>query len=271
MNHKQQVAAMHARELRVAKDDLLIKINNYIQQVRSSGGSADITPQLERLVRLDKYRARDVARIRELVSSPSKLSDYIYAVNAQGQPISGEKAIDRYRRGLESGFIRPAMEEKMMIDNVAETMRETFVDETALNEFQSFLSHVMSDPSGTIDESWWRISHPDWDKKGFRGDREYAKTEMVKENSSNVFEMQDALRSLIAQEGVQKVAQRIKDNFDALQEQSIMAAIGYKNNAADGLQQVLKILLPEDRQPGNIRHRMADMQEVYEGQFDYEE
>lgn len=271
MNHKQQVAAMHARELRIAKDDLLIQINNYIQKVRSEGGRTEITPQLARLVNLDKYRARDVAKIQQLASSPTKLEEYIYAENAEGYPVSGEKAVDRYRRALESGFIRPAKEEEVMIDNVADTMRATFVDESALNDFQIFLRQVMTNPSGVIDESWWRIAHLDWYTAGYRGNHDYAKAEMLKENASNVFEMQDALRALIDRDGIQKAAQRIKDNYEALQEQSIKASIGYKGNAADGLQQVLLMLLPEDRQPGNIRHRIADMQEVYEGQFDYEE
>ena len=162
MNHKQQVAAMHARELRIAKDDLLVQINSYINKVSSEGGRTEITPQLSRLVNLDKYRARDVAKIQQLVSNPTKLQEYIYAENAAGYPISGEKAVERYVKAVESGFVRPAKEEEIMVDNVAETMRATFVDESALNEFQDFLRHVMTDPSGSIDESWWRIANPDW-------------------------------------------------------------------------------------------------------------
>ena len=250
MNHKQQVAAMHARELRIAKDDLLVQINSYINKVSSEGGRTEITPQLSRLLNLDKYRARDVAKIQQLVSNPDKLQEYIYAENAAGYPISGEKAVERYVKAVESGFVRPAKEKEIMVDNVAETMRATY---------------------GSIDESWWRIAHSDWYPDGYRGSHDYGKAEMLKENASNVFEMQDALRTLIERDGIQKAAQRIKDNYEVLQEQSIKASIGYKGNAADGLQQVLRILLPEDRQPGNIRHRIADMQEVYEGQFDYEE
>lgn len=262
---------MHARELRIAKDDLMVQINNYINNVRSEGGRTEITPQLARLVNLDKYRARDVAKIQHLASSPDKLEEYIYAENAEGYPISGEKAVERYARAVSSGFIRPAKEAEIMVDNVAETMRDTFVDESALHEFEYFLRRVMTDPAGTIDESWWRIAHGNWYTAGYRGEHDYAKAEMLKENASNVFEMQDGLRTLISRDGIQKAARRIKDNYEALQEQAIKACIGYKGNAADGLQQVLLMLLPEDRQPGNIRHRIADMQEVYEGQFDYEE
>ena len=41
MNHRQQVAAMHARELAQAKQQLLLKVNQYIQEVRAEGGSAE--------------------------------------------------------------------------------------------------------------------------------------------------------------------------------------------------------------------------------------
>ena len=54
MNHRQQVAAMHARELAKAKQQLLLKVNQYIQEVRVEGGTAEVTPQIQRLIELDK-------------------------------------------------------------------------------------------------------------------------------------------------------------------------------------------------------------------------
>ena len=64
MNHRQQVAAMHARELAKAKQQLLLKVNQYMQEVRADGGTAEVTPQIQRLIELDKYRLRDVQRMR---------------------------------------------------------------------------------------------------------------------------------------------------------------------------------------------------------------
>lgn len=270
MNHRQQVAAMHARELAKAKQQLLLKVNQYIQEVRAEGGNAEVVPQLQRLISLGSYRLRDVQKMRQLASDPKKLQDYVYAVNASGEPISGEKAAERYARYATSPIYRePAKEVEMMVDNVATTVEQTFVDLNAYQQFESFLYDVLSSPENAVGDSWWHIAHPDWDSPGYRGDRNYGKVEMVKQNMDNILEMRSALKNLIEKEGVHEAAKRIADNYAKLQEASIIASIGYKEAAGSAIQDVLLILLPSDRQPGNIRHRMSDMQDVYEGQYDY--
>lgn len=270
MNHRQQVAAMHARELAQAKQQLLLKVNQYIQEVRAEGGNAEVVPQLQRLISLGSYRLRDVQKMRQIASDPKKVQDYVYAVNASGEPISGEKAAERYARYATSPIYRePAKEIDMMVDNVATTVEQTFVDLNAYQQFESFLYDVLSSPEQAVDDSWWRIAHPDWDSPGYRGDREYGKVETVKQNMDNILEMRSALKNLIEKEGVHEAAKRIADNYAKLQEASIIASIGYKEAAGSAIQDVLLILLPSDRQPGNIRHRMSDMQDVYEGQYDY--
>ena len=54
---------MHARELAKAKQQLLLKVNQYIQEVRADGGNAEVVPQCvmckkcdRLLVTLKKYR-----------------------------------------------------------------------------------------------------------------------------------------------------------------------------------------------------------------------
>ena len=270
MNHRQQVAAMHARELAKAKQQLLLKVNQYIQEVRAEGGNAEVVPQLQRLISLGSYRLRDVQKMRQLASDPKKLQDYVYAVNASGEPISGEKAAERYARYATSPIYRePAKEVDMMVDNVATTVEQTFVDLNAYHQFESFLHDVVSSPENAVGDSWWHIAHPNWDAPSYRGDRNYGKVEMVKQNMGNILEMRSALKNLIEKEGVHEAAKRIADNYAKLQEASIIASIGYKEAAGSAIQDVLLILLPSDRQPGNIRHRMSDMQDVYEGQYDY--
>lgn len=270
MNHRQQVAAMHARELAKAKQQLLLKVNQYIQEVRAEGGDAEVVPQLQRLISLGSYRLRDVQKMREIASDPKKVQDYVYAVNASGDPISGEKAAERYARYATSPIYRePAKEVDMMVDNVATTVEQTFVDLNAYQQFESFLHDVLSSPENIIGDSWWHIAHPDWDSPSYRGDRNYGKVEVVKQNMGNILEMRSALENLIEKEGVHEAAKRIADNYAKLQESSIIASIGYKEAAGSAIQDVLLILLPSDRQPDNIRHRISDMQDVYEGQYDY--
>lgn len=271
MNHRQQVAAMHARELAKAKQQLLLKVNQYIQEVRADGGNAEVVPQLQRLISLGSYRLRDVQRMQQIASDPDKVAEYVYAVDASGTPISGEKAVERYARYATSpiyrGTVKPAMQEEVMLDNTAETVAQSFVDLKAYGEFEQFLTDVIYSPTTAIDESWWRTMHVNWDAPDYRGDRDYGKEKMIEENRQNIDEMRAALQALVAREGVQAVAQRINDNYTELQEASIIAAIGYAGNAASALQTVLKIFMPSDRQPGVIRHRMSDMQDVIEGQF----
>lgn len=273
MNHRQQVAAMHARELAQAKQHLLLKVNQYIQEVRAEGGTAEVTPQIQRLIELDKYRLRDVQRMQQIASDPQKVQDYVYAENAEGIPISGEKAIERYASYASSPIYRvtakPASQEQVMLDNTAETVAQSFVDLRAYGEFEQFLTDIVQSPTTAVDESWWQTMHVNWDAPDYSGDREYGKEKMVEENRQNIYEMRAALQALVAREGVQAVAQRINDNYTELQEASIVAAIGYAGNAASALQTVLKIFMPSDRQPEIIRHRMSDMQDVIEGQFNY--
>lgn len=270
MNHRQQVAAMHARELAKAKQQLLLKVNQYIQEVRAEGGNAEVVPQLQRLISLNSYRLRDVQRMRQIAADRNKVADYVYAVNAAGEPISGEKAAERYARYATSPIYRePAKEVDMMVDNLAETVEQTFVDLNAYHQFETFLHDITASPETTVGDSWWHIAHPDWDSPGYRGDRDYGKTDMVKENMDNILDMRSALQNLIEKEGIQETAKRIADNYGKLQEASIIAAIGYKEAAGSAIQDVLLILLPSDRQPGNIRHRMSEMQDVYESQYDY--
>lgn len=272
MNHRQQVAAMHARELAKAKQQLLLKVNQYIQEVRADGGNAKVVPQLQRLISLGSYRLRDVQKMRQIASDPKKVQDYVYAVNASGEPISGEKAAERYARYATSPIYRePAKEVDMMVDNVATTVEQTFVDLNAYQQFESFLHDVLSSPDNTIGDSWWHIAHSDWDSPSYRGDRNYGKVEMVKQNMDNILEMRSALKNLIEKEGVHEAAKRIADNYAKLQEASIIASIGYKEAAGSAIQDVLLILLPSDREPGNIRHGMSGMQDVYEGQYDYDD
>lgn len=275
MSHRQQVAAMHSRELAKAKQLLLLKVNQYIQEVRAEGGTAEVTPQIQRLIELDKYRLRDVQRMRQIASDPKKVQDYVYAENAQGIPISGEKALERYASYASSPIYResakPARQEEVMLDNTVETVAQSFVDLKAYDEFEQFLTDVVQSPASAIDESWWRTMHVNWDAPDYRGDREYGKEKMVEDNRQNIYEMRAALQALVAREGVQAVAQRINDNYTELQEAAIIAAIGYAGNAASALQTVLKIFMPDDRQPDVIRHRLSDMQDVIEEQFNYDE
>lgn len=267
MNHKQQVAAMHARELRIAKDDLLIQINNYIQKVRSEGGRTEITPQLARLVNLDKYRARDVAKIQQLASSPTKLEEYIYAENAEGYPVSGEKAVDRYRRALESGFIRPAKESEIVIDNFKDTVQDMFVDMTAYNEFERKLNALVQQDINEPTEEQWMFAHGNYLAR-LHNAKEIAASKQffMWQNRENVRDMEHAFNTALNELGEKELARRILDAGQTILENAIYAAIGYNEQAGHSVQAVLMVF-----QPSATRKMAVDLQESYESQYGEEE
>lgn len=267
MNHKQQIAAMHARELRVAKDDLLIKINSYIQQVRSQGGTAEITPQLERLVTLDKYRARDVAKIQQLVSNPDRLQEYIYAENAQGQSISGEKALTRYRKALESGFVRPAKESEIVIDNFKDTVRDMFVDMSVFNEFERKLNALVQQDINEPTEEQWMFARGNYLARLHNSKEIIASKQwFMWQNRDNIRDIEHAFNSALRELGEKEAAQRILNAGQAILENAIYAAIGYNEQAGHSVQAVLRVF-----HPSATRKMAVDLQEAYESQYGEEE
>ena len=60
MNNRQLEAAMHARELRSAKRELMYKANQQIQSARAQGYETELAPQLVRLLGVKSYRKRDL-------------------------------------------------------------------------------------------------------------------------------------------------------------------------------------------------------------------
>lgn len=269
MNARQRQAQIHARALRVAKEQLLAAVNRQIDNYKNKGYYVEVTPQVQRLLDLGQFRQRDVTQMNRLVANPGKLRDYIYAVDqGTGEPVSGIEAMERYSRYRSSKIAKPARQMQVMIDNVADTVQQTFVDYSAMDNFQTFISNVMSDPS-VITEDWWQTLHSDWYGPGYKGDVGYGKQYMVRENASNIYDMQSALSRLIQDEGSEEVAKRISENYSDLQEATVIAAIGYKNNAASALQTVLRILLPSGVRSKAMQRMASSMEDVIEGQFDY--
>lgn len=270
MNHRQQVAAMHARELAKAKQLLLLKVNQYIQEVRAEGGTAEVTPQIQRLIELDKYRLRDVQRMRQIASDPEKVQEYVYAENAQGQAISGEKAIKRYQSYQHSAIAKPADQLKKTIETTVDIIGDFFVDLTAYNEFVRKLNALVNqDINEPTDEEWF-VTHGSYLSR-IKNPKtiEESKKWFMHLNHDYTKEMEKAFNTLLEQEGAKEVARRINENLTKIMEAAVIVAIGYKEQAGSAIQDVLLIFAPRA-----TREQMSSMQELYDGQFehhDYEE
>lgn len=270
MNHRQQVAAMHARELLKAKQQLLLKVNQYIQEVRAEDGTAEVTPQIQRLIELDKYRLRDVQRMRQIASDPQKVKEYVYAKNAQGQVISGEKAIKRYQSYQHSAIAKPAGQFKKTIETFIDTVQDMFVDMSAYNEFTRKLNALVNqDINEPTDEEWF-VTHGSYLAR-LKNPKtiEESKKWFMHLNHDYTKEMEKAFNTLLEQEGAKEVARRINENLTKIMEAAVIVAIGYKEQAGSAIQDVLLIFAPRA-----TREQMRSMQELYDGQFehnDYEE
>lgn len=263
MNHRQQVAAMHARELANAKQQLLLKVNQYIQEVRAEGGTAEVTPQIQRLIELDKYRLRDVQRMRKIASDPKNVQEYVYAKNAQGQVISGEKAITRYQSYQHSAIAKPADQFKKTIETFIDTVQDMFVDMSAYNEFTRKLNALVNqDINEPTDEEWF-VTHGSYLSR-LKNPKtiEESKKWFMHLNYDYTKEMEKAFNTLLEQEGAKEVARRINENLTKIMEAAVIVAIGYKEQAGSAIQDVLLIFAPRA-----TREQMRSMQELYDGQF----
>ncbi len=265
MNHRQQVAAMHARELVKAKQLLLLKVNQYIQEVRAEGGTAEVTPQIQRLIRLDSYRLRDVQRMRQIASDPQKVREYVYAENAQGQIISGEKAVKRYQSYQHSAIAKPAGQFKKTIETVIDAVQDMFVDMSAYNDFARKLNALVNQNINEPTDEQWFVTHGAYLAR-LKNPKEIEESKkwFMHLNRDNIRDMERAFNTLVEQEGAKEVARRINENLPKIMESAVIAAIGYNEQAGSAVQDVLIILLPRA-----TREQKQSMQDLYDSQFEY--
>lgn len=259
MNARQRSAAQHARELRYAKDNLLQAVNRQLQSVKTQGLDAEVTPQIQRLLDVQQYRARDVQRMNRLANSPEKLKEYILSYDSEtGEVFSGEKAIERYNRYAVSKIAKPAREEQVVTDNFVDAVSQQFVDDTAYQAFAGQLDAFMSgDYSG--------ISESDWGNIKTEHDRNW----VARSNQNNVQAIRSALNSAIKSRGLLDVMRAINTHPKLMDDLTAAAASGYREKAGAAMSEILEIF-----NPNGSAFDMGDMQSTYESQYedsDFEE
>lgn len=259
MNARQRSAAQHARELRYAKDNLLQAVNRQLQSIKTQGLDAEVTPQIQRLLDVQQYRARDVQRMNRLANSPEKLKEYILSYDSEtGEVFSGEKAIERYNRYAVSKIAKPAREEQVVTDNFVDAVSQQFVDDTAYQAFAGQLDAFMSgDYSG--------ISESDWGNLKTEHDRNW----VARSNQNNVQAIRSALNRAIERRGLLDVMRAINTNPKLMDDLTAAAASGYREKAGAAMSEILEIF-----NPNGSAFDMGDMQSTYESQYedsDFEE
>lgn len=276
MNNRQKNAAAHARAMRQAKQMLQQILNEEMQQQRNHGYKVTAAPQVQRLLGLEQYRQRDYQKMVDLASNPQKLREYVVSVNpTTGELVSGGAAMARASKRVPraeraSVIAEPAKELDTMVDNVAGAIDDTFVDGAVLQQFSAFVENLVLHPDTALQIDDLQREHPNWFGAGYRGSIDFGARQMAEENAGNILEVRDAIVRLIAMEGETAAAKRIQDNYGELQEAAIMAAIGYKDAAASGLQSVLKILLPSAIHNRAMRGAISTMEDTIEAQWEDE-
>lgn len=260
MNTRKQQAIQHQKELIASKQALMGAINKELSHNAQLGYNTEITPQLQRLLQLDSYRARDVDKIQKLLDSPQRLQEYLFVVDpSTAEIISGAKALENYEEWKNSPIYRPSKQAEVVVQNFQEQVARAFVDMTAYNQFVDVLSSLASGSVNTVDMGLFSAVHPGL-RKPSRSNMRY----FLQQNHGNMNEIAGAMDRLIESDGIEEVARRIESEPDLL-EQLTVAAIGYYNDAAVALQSVLRVFLPS----ATARQASA-MQDIYESQF-YEE
>ena len=156
MNARQQKAQMHARSLRAAKESLIQAVNRQLQSARAKGYEAEVTPQVLRLLNLEKFRQRDVQQMNRLANNPEKLKEYILASDSEtGEVISGEAAINRYNRYATSKIAKPAKQAEVIRENFEDTLQKAFVDTAQAEAFITAVNQAMVGDTSVIDDNEW--------------------------------------------------------------------------------------------------------------------
>lgn len=86
---KTAAAAAHHKELIAAKAKLRRKVRRYTKQLESAGVVPEFSAQLNRLLELKTYRARDIARIESMLQNKTKLAKHVVKSGALVAAISG--------------------------------------------------------------------------------------------------------------------------------------------------------------------------------------
>lgn len=282
MNRRQYMSALHAKQLRFAKDLLLNAVNRLIGDAQAEGDEARVTPQIQRLVNLMQFRERDVKRMLNLVSNPKKLMDYIVRIDNQtGKIKTGAAALQRAGR-LPKGATNylsvverstqpePASELQVGLENTAAVINRMLPENTDYTDrFWEKLHELQSDPAA-VSEDVLKDIHPGWFSLSYRGEVNYGCIEMAKENYGNLQEIDNAIAKLVEAEGVRSVEERIRAAYEELEYAIEVATVGYKEQSGRAMQQILTILLPKGVRNSAMGRMMFSLDDISDD-YDYTE
>lgn len=256
-NGKQMLAAMHARALRLAKENLREMVNQQLQYYRSQGLEAEITPQIQNLLSSSSFRTRTVNRMNTLATNPEKVRQYIYATNKEtGEVVSGEAAIARYNRYATSKIAKPASQVKIVLDNFVDAVEEMFYDNGAYQNFVNVLHQLVGQDYSSVSEQEWTQYN------NGRYMTEHDKNYVIYKSSDNANARQsisNELARLISQVGENEAARRIVKHAGDAYSSMVAAAVTMYPNIMRNAMETIAVIFSENPDPRYV----ADMNEAY--------
>lgn len=217
-NGKQMLAAMHARALRLAKENLREMVNQQLQYYRSQGLEAEITPQIQNLLSSSSFRTRTVNRMNTLATNPDKVRQYIYATNKEtGEVVSGEEAIARYNRYATSKIAKPAKQAEVVRENFEDTVQKAFVDTSQAEAFLAAVNQAMTGDTSVIDDKQWGP------KFVTEHDRKWA----LQDSSSVIAMVHNAVQRSVNNMGLDNFARRVNTYPELFDELAAVIAGGH--------------------------------------------
>ena len=223
-NGKQMLAAMHARALRLAKENLREMVNQQLQYYRSQGLEAEITPQIQNLLSSSLFRTRTVNRMNTLATNPEKVRQYIYATNKEtGEVVSGEAAIARYNRYATSKIAKPAKQAEVIRENFEDTLQKAFVDTAQAEAFLTAVNQAMVGDTSVIDDNEWGP------KFITEHDRQWA----LRDSSPIIAMVHNAVQRSVNTVGLNEFARRVNAHPELFDELAAVISGGHSKGTND--------------------------------------
>lgn len=266
------------RRLYQAQRKLVAEVNKLRGEETTEDYSTEVSPQLIRLVGLQEYRSRDLAKINALLDSPELLQEHVSVINkSTGETVRGGEAIQRYQRYAKSALYHAPKESDTVVGNFITTTQDAFPDESTYHMFMNILKRLLEFDTSVGDNGYWEWLHPalcvtNKGKARSAEDIQNSKMYFMHEVADNVLDIQFAAISLTTSEGVSSLARRLQDAGEGVIDDLIIAGIGYKEQAGRAVQAVLKVLLPNDAKKramamGEVPELVSD----FNGEMDYED
>lgn len=274
---RSKTAKFHAQQLVEAKRDLMGAVNRYIAEQRNAGNKTIITPQIQNLLRETKYTAKTLSRLKTLTNNPKALQDYIVVSDKDGNILSGETGLNRWRSYVNSSLFNPSDDihsiSNQIIANFEESLTKLFTDETALDSFIGVLNDAfVRVPRSFIGNIDYTANYGEAAAQRMAKSAKYEEhtiTHFLKENEDLARDISSAIQRSIQLFGEEEVARRIESNPGLIDDLAVAVSSAYRVKASSAAHGIIDVLLGEYATPADYSKADDAVQSInaYDDEF----